>query len=295
MSIASEITRINTNISAAYTACDDKGTTMPQTQNSANLADTIDSIQQGSTPTLQSKSVTPSTSAQTVTPDTGYDGLSSVSVAATPLETTTITPTTQQQTITPQSPNIGFSSVTVSAVPYPSPSSMIGGSLTTYTDDTVTSLRRGAFYYYTSLQSVSFENLISASHESFAYCNQMTTVNMPNIEMIGSGCFNVCSSLANVYIPKSITIGNTAFANCPTLKRLELPNVESFGSQVFLNDLMLTAVILGKKATLSSAGSMPKNIVFYVQPDDFAWYQTATNWSDLYGQGKIKSIEDLPA
>ena len=47
MSIASEITRINTNIAAAYTACSDKGATMPQTQNSANLADTIDSIPQG--------------------------------------------------------------------------------------------------------------------------------------------------------------------------------------------------------------------------------------------------------
>ena len=47
MSIASEITRINTNIAAAYTACSDKGATMPQTQNSANLADTIDSIPSG--------------------------------------------------------------------------------------------------------------------------------------------------------------------------------------------------------------------------------------------------------
>ena len=47
MSIASEITRINGNIADAYSACSGKGATMPQTQNSANLADTIDSIQQG--------------------------------------------------------------------------------------------------------------------------------------------------------------------------------------------------------------------------------------------------------
>ena len=47
MSIASEITRISNNIAAAYTALDGKGATLPETQNSANLADTIDTITTG--------------------------------------------------------------------------------------------------------------------------------------------------------------------------------------------------------------------------------------------------------
>ena len=47
MTIASEITRINNNIAAAYTACNNKGATMPQTQNSANLATAISSIPSG--------------------------------------------------------------------------------------------------------------------------------------------------------------------------------------------------------------------------------------------------------
>lgn len=50
MSIASEITRINNNISAAYSACNNKGAAMPQTQNSANLAATIADIQTGIVP-----------------------------------------------------------------------------------------------------------------------------------------------------------------------------------------------------------------------------------------------------
>ncbi len=48
MSIASEITRINTNISNAYTAAGNKGATLPVAQNSANLANTINSIPTGS-------------------------------------------------------------------------------------------------------------------------------------------------------------------------------------------------------------------------------------------------------
>ena len=48
MSIASEITRIGGNIAAAYTAAGDKGANLPQTQNSANLADTIAAIPQSS-------------------------------------------------------------------------------------------------------------------------------------------------------------------------------------------------------------------------------------------------------
>lgn len=48
MSIASEISRINTNIANAYTACSSKSATMPTSQNSANLATTINSIPSGS-------------------------------------------------------------------------------------------------------------------------------------------------------------------------------------------------------------------------------------------------------
>lgn len=48
MSIASEIERIKTNIMRAYTKLNEKGATMPSTQNSNNLTNTIDSITAGS-------------------------------------------------------------------------------------------------------------------------------------------------------------------------------------------------------------------------------------------------------
>lgn len=47
MSVSSEISRIKANISNAYTACENKGATLPQTRNSANLAATINAISAG--------------------------------------------------------------------------------------------------------------------------------------------------------------------------------------------------------------------------------------------------------
>lgn len=44
MTIASEITRIKTNIESAYTALEAKGATIPSEKNSANLASTVNSI-----------------------------------------------------------------------------------------------------------------------------------------------------------------------------------------------------------------------------------------------------------
>lgn len=47
MSVANEIERISGNIAAAYAAAGAKGATMPDVQNSANLAATINTVQGG--------------------------------------------------------------------------------------------------------------------------------------------------------------------------------------------------------------------------------------------------------
>ena len=68
----------------------------------------------GGAPTLEARTVTPSTSQQIIKPSRDeYDGLSQVTVEATPLETRTVNPSTSSQTITPSGSNIGFSTVTV--------------------------------------------------------------------------------------------------------------------------------------------------------------------------------------
>lgn len=47
MTIASEITKLQSNLANSYTSCESKGATMPSSQNFDNLATTIDSIETG--------------------------------------------------------------------------------------------------------------------------------------------------------------------------------------------------------------------------------------------------------
>ena len=82
MTIASEIQRIKTNIANAYTSCNNKGATMPTTQNSNNLASCVNSIPTATEPALVSLTVTPSTTARTITPPSGTDGYNTVNVSA---------------------------------------------------------------------------------------------------------------------------------------------------------------------------------------------------------------------
>lgn len=68
----------------------------------------------GGAPVLEQRTVTPTTSQQIIKPTRDeYDGLSQVTVEATPLEVRTVNPSKYTSTIFPSDPNIGFSSVTV--------------------------------------------------------------------------------------------------------------------------------------------------------------------------------------
>ena len=92
----------------------------------------------GGTPVLEARTVTPSTSQQIIKPSRDeYDGLSQVTVEATPLETRTVNPSTSSQTITPSGSNIGFSTVTVNPYRLQSKTVNLTSDYAIYTPDSV--------------------------------------------------------------------------------------------------------------------------------------------------------------
>ena len=92
----------------------------------------------GGTPVLEARTVTPSTSQQIIKPSRDeYDGLSQVTVEATPLETRTVNPSTSSQTITPSGSNIGFSTITVNPYRLQSKTVNLTSNYAIYTPDSV--------------------------------------------------------------------------------------------------------------------------------------------------------------
>lgn len=83
MTVASALTALNQDITAARTAITNKGGTVTSGGGSSQLATDIATIPTGgSAPVITSLNVTPTTSAQTITAPSGTDGYSPVNVAA---------------------------------------------------------------------------------------------------------------------------------------------------------------------------------------------------------------------
>ena len=123
----------------------------------------------------------------------------------------------------------------------------------------------------------------------------ITSIENDEVTNIGSNAFQSCGALTSVSFPRVTGIGSNVFQSCSNLTSVSFPKVTNIGSSVFHSCGSLTSVILGARASLTNSNSFSgaNNAIIYVKPEDLSWYSTATNWSTLYAQDRIKSIEDL--
>ena len=135
---------------------------------------------------------------------------------------------------------------------------IIDGSITSITDEKVTSVRAGAF----------------------SFCINLTGVNLPNATSIGTNAFYDCTSLINISLPNATSIGDGAFSGCTSLTNINLPNATSIGRGIFS----------------SLSGSSPITTIKLPSATTIAEhaFDGCTNLTDLYLPGTKASYTNAP-
>ena len=233
MTIASEIQRIKDNIADAYTSCQNKGATMPATQNSDNLANCISTIQTGGGgSTLITKTIT-ANGTYNASSDNA-DGYSSVTVNV------------------PSSGGTGIPREVSASGVYQMPATSFTFSLPSTATDIGNSAMYYAFYSCTGLTGtldLSSLTTVSGSYAmyyAFSDCTKLTSVDLSSLTTIGADslstnygqftqCFNYCTNLTSISFPnleKIYCTGGTStgygtFANNNKVQKMYFPKLDA--------------------------------------------------------------------
>jgi hypothetical protein len=133
---------------------------------------------------------------------------------------------------------------------------LIGRTITSFSNDSVSLIGMGAFNDCTQLTSIDCPNVTRVERSAFTGCNALTTVNlpsvtvfsseladigtlttvnMPNATYLPSDVFNGCTNLTSVTLTNITSIPARAFRGCRNLNYLDLPAVTSIGTGAFHN------------------------------------------------------------
>ena len=138
----------------------------------------------------------------------------------------------------------------------------------------------------------------SIDDNAFQNCYSLTAINIPDgVTSIGVNAFINCYSLTAINIPDGVTsISSGAFRGCYSLTAINIPDgVTSISNYAFLGCRELYDVVIHGKPALSSTfnfNGAPSTQKLYVHRSDLSWFETETNWSTIYAQGKIVAAAD---
>ena len=159
----------------------------------------------------------------------------------------------------------------------------------------------GAFANCYSLTAINIripDGATAIANDVFQNCHSLTAINIPDgVTWIGDDVFENCHSLTAINIPDGVTsIGGYAFANCYSLTAINIPDgVTKISSNAFANCRELYDVVIHGKPTLVNKNAFdgaPSTQKLYVHRSDLSWFETETNWSTIYAQGKIVAAAD---
>lgn len=299
MSIASELTRIETAKSNLKTSIEGKGVTVPSTATLDAYPTYVDSIQQGGGSSWAEIDTQPST-----TLDRMATYITSVDI---PTNVTAIgsyafqycsglTSVTIPSGVTSIG-NYAFNGCSnLPSINIPSGVTSIGQSAfegcsnipSINIPSGVTSIGISAFYGCQSLKSITIPSgVTSIAITTFRSCTSLTAVTIPsnsNLTSIGNNAFQLCWRLPSITIPSGVTsIGSNAFNRCESLTSINIPSgVTSIGQSAFNGCSVLTSVTINAVTppTLGASAFYNTNdCPIYVPEGSVDAYKTATNWS----------------
>lgn len=274
MSVASEITRIKNNISSAYTALDGKGATLPQIQDSANLANTIESIPTGGSAVVTEQALNLYDWEGTLLQS--YTAAEAQALAALPNPSDCPMYTAVDHEfllfqewkwniadIKAWLTNHAQGKLNVVAIytttdgqdhDYWTSPRGEGAALISRKKRGAASIGASSFYGYSSLTNISIPDGVSfIGSSAFQFDRALKFVNVPNsVSYIGNGAFNECNALKTINLSNGlVSIDTEAFKNCYSLIEIYIPeSVTSIGTSAFLNCYSLVSANIPNSVTI---------------------------------------------
>lgn len=275
----------------------------------SEMAGAISAISTGSTINNQDITVHPSSSDQTVSADSGYTGLGDVTVKAVTVENLSAANIVSGVTV-----KVGdaddddrIASVTGTASTGGGDvGKLADGSITTFTDNTITRLQDYCFRSCTSLTSVTAESVTSIGVSSFDGCSALTSLMAHKISTIRSSAqyaFRQCK-FAKVALPALSTVEANTFSGCTSMQVCDVKGstirASAFTGCSALNTLIIRSTSVSALANVNAfsntpfasggAGGtiyIPKSLYDHLGDNTSYDYKKASNWTTVDGYGTI--------
>lgn len=163
---------------------------------------------------------------------------------------------------------------------------------------TCTTLKANCFEICTGLKTVDLPNVTTGATSIFSGDTNLETLSLPLMTTKATYLVYNCQKLKTVTLSNMSGVGSNAFQQCYALQTLDLPKATSIDGNAFYNARVLQTLILRHTSvvTLANASAFTNspmrgynslNGTIYVPQSLISSYQTASNWSTIYGEGHV--------
>lgn len=119
---------------------------------------------------------------------------------------------------------------------------LIEGTLTSYSNPTITKIRNYVFQNSSWLESIDFQSCEVVGAGSFSDCVNLKEINLPRCTFVAPGAFSGCDSLKSFSLPECVELDVGAFKACYSTDLIDatLPVCETIGERAFSGSYLKT-------------------------------------------------------